>query len=152
MLKALGLQKAEGLITVLIRSVKLFLNMKKLRITIADKVYEVAVEVLDDAPAKSPVVSSQAPVTSASVEAPAAAAPSSSSGGGVGSIVCPLAGKVVSIEVNRGAHVEAGQNLIVLEAMKMNTYVAAEKAGTVSDILVSAGDAVEEGQPLIVVN
>ncbi len=126
--------------------------MKKLRITIADKVYDVAVEVLDDAPAKSPAVSNPAPVTSASVEAPAAAPSTSSSGGGAGSIACPLAGKVVSIEVSRGAHVEAGQNLIVLEAMKMNTYVAAEKAGTVSDISVSAGDLVEEGQPLIAVN
>jgi biotin carboxyl carrier protein len=114
----------------------------------------VAVEVLDNAPAKSPAVSNPAPapVTSASVEAPVAAAPSTSSEGGAGSIACPLAGKVVSIEVSRGAHVEAGQNLIVLEAMKMNTYVAAEKAGTVSDIFVSAGDAVEEGQPLIAVN
>jgi methylmalonyl-CoA carboxyltransferase small subunit len=126
--------------------------MKKLRITIADKVYDVAVEVLDDAAAGPPAVSNPAPVTSASVEAPASALTPASSGGGAGSIASPLAGKVVSIEVNRGAHVEEGQNLIVLEAMKMNTYVTAESAGTVSDIFISAGDAVEEGQPLIAVN
>ena len=119
--------------------------MKKLRITIADKVYEVAVELLADVAA----VSNPAPATPAPVAAVAAPV---SPGGGAGSVASPLAGKVVSIEVKRGDRVEEGQTLIVLEAMKMNTYVTAETAGTVTDIFIVAGDAVEEGQALIAVN
>jgi biotin carboxyl carrier protein len=61
----------------------------------------------------------------------------------------PLAGKVVSIDVQPGQPVEAGAQLLTLEAMKMNTYVFAPAAGTVEEILVAAGDAVNEGQALV---
>ena len=61
----------------------------------------------------------------------------------------PLAAVVVSIDVNIGDTVEEGQKLITLEAMKMNTIVAAPAAGTVQAIHVKAGEGVEEGQALI---
>jgi biotin carboxyl carrier protein len=56
---------------------------------------------------------------------------------------------VVSIEVQSGQHVEANQQLLTLEAMKMNTYVFAPHAGKVEAILVKPGDAVEEGHGLV---
>ena len=42
-----------------------------------------------------------------------------------------------------------GDQLMVLEAMKMNTYIYAPQAGNIANILVSEGDTVEEGQALV---
>ena len=61
----------------------------------------------------------------------------------------PLAAVVVSIDVAVGDMVEEGQKLVTLEAMKMNTIVAAPAAGKVTAILAKAGDGVEEGQALV---
>ena len=60
-----------------------------------------------------------------------------------------MAGTVVSLEVTVGQQVRTGQNLVVLEAMKMNTHITAARDGTVSAIHVAAGGSVSEGQPLL---
>jgi biotin carboxyl carrier protein len=57
---------------------------------------------------------------------------------------------VWKIEIATGAMVNAGDTLIILEAMKMEIPVASPRAGTVETILVSEGQQVAEGQPLIV--
>ena len=57
---------------------------------------------------------------------------------------------VWKIEVPAGALVNAGDTLIILEAMKMEIPVAAPRSGTVQTILVSEGQQVAEGQPLAV--
>lgn len=122
--------------------------MKKLRVTVDGRAYDVLVEILDEgeAPARPPA--HPAHVEPAHVSAPAAAghAPAAAAPGDVPS---PLAGKVVSIEVKPGQKVEAGAQLLTLEAMKMNTYVFAPAAGTVQEILAAPGDAVAEGQALV---
>lgn len=64
-------------------------------------------------------------------------------------VTAPLAGSVARILVEEGQEIEAGQVLVVLEAMKMETEITAPHAGTVSAILVEPGDAVQGGQPLI---
>jgi biotin carboxyl carrier protein len=51
-----------------------------------------------------------------------------------------------------GDSVEAGQPVVVLEAMKMENHVNAEKAGTVSEVRVSAGDTVGTGDILVVIS
>lgn len=128
--------------------------MKKLRITVDGKTYDVAVEVLEEAGA--PVASPKnTPVRSAAVSAPAVAppapSPASAGSGGAGSdaITSPLAGKVVSIDVAAGATVKAGDQVATIEAMKMNTFIYAEADGTVAQILASPGEMVEEGAALI---
>lgn len=127
--------------------------IRKLRITVTGKVYDVEVEVLDDAGGQGPVSpASSARVASAPVSAPAAPSSSAAPAGGAGSVPSPLAGKVVSISVTAGDSVAQGDTVIVLEAMKMNTLVTAPAAGTVSEILVKPGDAVEEGQALLTIN
>ncbi len=122
--------------------------MKKLRVTVDGKAYDVLVELLDETethPSARP-----AHVEPAHVSAPAAAAPASRGGGAApGDVPSPLAGKVVSIDVQPGQAVEAGAQLLTLEAMKMNTYVFAPAAGTVREILAAPGDAVAEGQVLV---
>jgi biotin carboxyl carrier protein len=122
--------------------------MKKLRVTVDGKIYDVLVEILDEGGAPAPA--HPAPVTSAHVSAPAASAPARSGRpAAAGDVPSPLAGKVVSIDVKPGQQVEANAQLLTLEAMKMNTYVFAPGAGTVNEILVAPGDAVEEGQVLL---
>lgn len=128
--------------------------MKKLRVTVDGKAYEVLVEVLDqeETPAdkRRAAWTSPAAVASAQVAAPVAArAVHASTAAGPGDVPSPLAGKVVSIDVQVGQKVEANHQLITLEAMKMNTYIFAPNAGTVEAILVKEGDPVEEGQTLV---
>lgn len=122
--------------------------MKKLRITVSGQVYEVGVEVLDEG---QPVaVPRPARRGGASVgEAPAAPAAAPKSPAAAGAVPSPLAGTVVSVTVKPGQEVKSGDNLVVLEAMKMNTFINATGDGTVKEILVKPGDAVEEGQALI---
>jgi biotin carboxyl carrier protein len=127
--------------------------MKKLRVTVEGKVYDVLVEVLDEgtaaaAPrAAAPVA---APAVVASVAAPAAApAPAPRGPAGSGDIASPLAGKVVSLDVKVGQAVAEGAQVATIEAMKMNTYIYAPKAGTIAAILVNPGDGVEEGTVMI---
>ncbi|MBE2180580.1 MAG: biotin/lipoyl-binding protein [Chthoniobacterales bacterium] len=126
--------------------------MKKLRVTVDGKAYEVLVEILDD---DNPVPAHASPVRSAHVATAHVAAPETPvgahSGGSAkaGDIPSPLAGKVVSIDVGIGSRIEANAQLVTLEAMKMNTYIFAPAAGTVHEILVKPGDAVEEGQILV---
>jgi biotin carboxyl carrier protein len=124
--------------------------IRKLRITVAEKVYDVMVEVLDEEtrPAASGAGSR---VAGAPVSAPVTAPPArpAAVAAGAGMVTSPLAGKVVSISVKVGDAVAEGATVVVLEAMKMNTLVTAMVAGKVSEILVKPGDAVEEGQALV---
>ncbi len=125
--------------------------MKKLRVSVEGKTYEVEVEMLDEGKS-SPAPRRPKSGGGSRVAAPApAAAPkvASSTGGGDGDVTSPLGAVVVSIDVAEGDAVEEGQKVITLEAMKMNTVVTAPKAGKVSAIHVQPGDGVEEGQKML---
>ena len=115
--------------------------MKKLRITVEGKTYEVTVELPNET---APVASASA----ASAASPVAASASVSTAA-PGSIVSPLGGNVVAINVKVGQEVKEGEQVAVLEAMKMNTFINAPKAGKVTEVLVAIGAAVQEGQALI---
>jgi len=131
--------------------------MKKLRVTVDGKVYEVSVELLDDPaaatqPQARPVqIAGVAPVVAPSAvpPAPESAAPPSAGPAGIPS---PLSGKIVSLDVAVGQQVAQGAQLITIEAMKMNTFVYAPRAGRVTAIHVRPGDAVEEGAALLTVD
>lgn len=134
--------------------------MKKLRITVEGKVYEVEVEVLGSsnaapaAPAAvapaTPAPVAAAPVAPAPAPAPKAAAPAPTAAG-AGDVACPLAATVVAVNVKEGQTVKAGDLLVTLEAMKMSTPINSDRAGTVSKIYVAAGQSVQEGQPLVAI-
>ena len=66
-------------------------------------------------------------------------------------VVCPLPGTVLSINVKEGDTVAAGQTLLVLEAMKMENNIDAERGGVVKQVLVQAGATVMEGDVLLVI-
>lgn len=65
-------------------------------------------------------------------------------------IKSPLPGTILSIAVTAGQSVKRGDKLLVLEAMKMENDILAEKDGTVAKVLVDRGATVQEGQTLIV--
>ena len=67
-----------------------------------------------------------------------------------GSAIAPMPGGVARITVAVGDHVKAGQDLVVLEAMKMEHTVHAAAEGTVTEIMVTMGTQVESGQVLVV--
>ena len=65
-------------------------------------------------------------------------------------VLAPLAGKIWEVLVEVGAKVEEDDELIVIEALKMENTVYSPSAGTVKEIKVKKGDGVEEEQLLIV--
>ena len=76
----------------------------------------------------------------------AAAAPSSGY-----SVKCPLPGTVLSVKVAAGDTMAEGQTLVVLEAMKMENNIDADRGGVVKQVLVQQGATVMEGDVLIVI-
>ena len=73
-------------------------------------------------------------------------------GGGRGqTLVAPLPGKITHIAVQAGAQVQAGDTLIVIEAMKMENEFKASAAGTVVEVRVQPGQAVNPGDTLVVI-
>ena len=66
------------------------------------------------------------------------------------SISAPMPGKVVRVLVKVGDSVDAGQGLIVVEAMKMQNEMKASRAGRVADIRARAGQTVGAGDTLVV--
>lgn len=117
------------------------------------RVYEVEIERADAAAfqampeAKSPVLmSATAPATAVS----AAAEPAAVSGETNIQVECPMPGKVLSISVSVGQRVNAGECLMIVEAMKMENEIVAPQSGTVKQILVSQGTTVDTGDILTV--
>jgi acetyl-CoA carboxylase biotin carboxyl carrier protein len=64
-------------------------------------------------------------------------------------IAAHITGTVWTVEVAVGDAVAAGDEVVILESMKMEMPVEAEEAGTVAEILCAKGDSVAEGDPLI---
>lgn len=67
---------------------------------------------------------------------------------GAETVTAYMPGRVVDVLVEEGAEVQAGQGVVVLEAMKMENEIQADSAGTVRKIFVEAGQAVEGGDSL----
>ncbi|MGC8493583.1 MAG: acetyl/propionyl/methylcrotonyl-CoA carboxylase subunit alpha [Syntrophobacteraceae bacterium] len=64
-------------------------------------------------------------------------------------LVCPMPGLVVEVLAGKGDRVFRGQNLVVLESMKMQSGVASPTDGTIEEVRATAGQAVETGDVLI---
>nr|WP_120492229.1 biotin/lipoyl-containing protein [Corynebacterium lactis] len=116
----------------------------KLKVTVGGIAYDVDVEVVEEPKRLKPIVVGGG--TSNTVVEPATA---SVSGVSANAVVAPLAGSVSRILVEEGQDIEAGEVLLVLEAMKMETEITAPSAGKVGAIHVAVGDAVQGGQGLI---
>ena len=70
---------------------------------------------------------------------------------GSGDVTVPMQGTIVKVLVEVGQQVDAGQAVVVLEAMKMENQITAERGGTVKEIKVAAGDTVGGGDVVAVI-
>ena len=124
----------------------------KYRVTLNNRVYEVEVEegsavLLNEYEAASP-----AP---AAVSAPAPkqeSAPAPAPSGDGNAVKAPMPGNILKISVIVGQKVSEGETLLVLEAMKMENEVTADRSGTVTGIIAAKGQTVETGDPLVVIS
>lgn len=66
-----------------------------------------------------------------------------------GAVVAPIPGLVLKILVKEGDTVNAGDNIIILEAMKMESEIGSTASGTVNKILVKEGQSIQEGEAII---
>ena len=144
--------------------------MKKFKLTIDGKIFEVSVNEQDknvaevivngkpytvafereDAPVSQPV--RRAPVQKASNDAPAkkaAAAPAVKKVGSGKSINSPLPGNIFKILVSVGQVVKRGEQIIIIESMKMENSITADKDGTVKAIYIEVGQSVLQGDALV---
>lgn len=123
--------------------------MKNYTITVNGNVYDVTVE--ENGAGAAPAAR---PAAAAPVAAPKAApaAPKAAAGAGSIQVKAGAAGKVFKIEASVGQSVQAGDPVVIIEAMKMEIPVVAPEAGTVASIDVAVGDAVEAGAVLATLN
>lgn len=122
--------------------------MKSYTITVNGIAYEVTVEETGSvsAPTAAPVAAPKA----APAAAPKAAAPAA--GAGAVKVSASVPGKVLKVVASVGQAVKAGDNIIILESMKMEIPVVAPQDGTVASIDTSEGASVENGDTLATMN
>ena len=126
----------------------------KLNITIDNKKYEVEVEVADPAvpiAVVAPRLDTSLRIPAAAVNGSAAASKAVDAAPVDEAKVCrsPVSGLVVRINSQVGQKIQAGDTLLVLEAMKMETNITAPVAGKIAKINVGQGDAVQGGAVLV---
>lgn len=145
------------------------MNMKEYKFKINGKGYDVAIDTMEgnvasvtvngvayqvelentpaaESDAATPVMI-QNPARPAA-PAPAAAAEKAAAGAGK-AVTSPLPGVVIAIKVNVGDVVKSGQEVAVLEAMKMENSIEATQDGTVTAVHVTKGDSIQEGTAII---
>ena len=141
----------------------------KYKVALKGKTYEVEVEkgeamILDEyaaaapapaavpTPAAAPAAPAPTPAPAPAPAAPAPAAPATPAPAASGTVVTsPLPGNVLSINVNVGDAVKAGQLLVLIEAMKMENEIVAPTDGVVKQIVASKGAVVATGDTLLVI-
>lgn len=142
--------------------------MKSFKYTINGNVYKVHINsVIDDIaevevngtpysvkmekPAKKQMITlnrpAQAPTTPTG--APVVNRPTSS--GAAGAVKSPLPGVILSVDCKVGDTVKRGQKILVLEAMKMENNINADRDGKITEIKVNKGDSVLEGADLVII-
>ena len=110
---------------------------------------QTAAPAVQSAPAAAPA---QAPAPAPTPAPAPAAAPAAPAASGAGKpVTSPLPGVIVEISVKVGDSVKAGQQVAVLEAMKMENAIEADHAGTVTAVHVNKGDSVLEGVPIVTI-
>lgn len=114
--------------------------MKKYKVNVNGNWYEIALELVDENDVKT------ATAPAAPTQAPAAttAAPA-----GAEVIKAPMPGTILSVNFAEGASVKKGDNLVILEAMKMENEIKAPRDGKIASVNVTKGAAVQSGDVLV---
>jgi biotin carboxyl carrier protein len=135
----------------------------KMRVKINDEVFEVEIDDLKSRPVLATIegetfevwpeeaevsVARSAPVSPASAPAPITSAPISVGSNCSMTVTAPIPGVILSFSVKVGDNVEAGQEICILEAMKMKNAIRASHAGKITAFHVNPGQTVSHGQIL----
>ena len=139
--------------------------MKNFEYTINNTVYKVVINRMEDVVAEvevngvtyqvelnkpeKPAISIQQLSGATTPESPAARP--RQQGATLGAVRSPLPGTIVDIQCQVGDEVSKGQKLLVLEAMKMENAINADRAGIIKEVKVNKGDAVLEGADLVII-
>ena len=134
----------------------------KLRVKIDDQMFDVEVNDLSSRPilasvdgetfeiwpedAAAPEI---APLQAAPAQARPVAAAAEAAVDKTKSVTAPIPGVIISIAVKEGDVVKQGQELCVLEAMKMKNAIRATRAGRIAEVFVSAGETVNHSAPMV---
>jgi biotin carboxyl carrier protein len=129
------------------------------QVTVNDEAYEVNIEnfaevtgeraITQSRPASVPTrTETPEPVVSTP---PKAATPASAPAAGSGAVVAPISGLILEVKVNVGDTVIIGQEVAVVEAMKMENSISSDISGTVIEIRVQSGAQVSTGDVLMII-
>ncbi|MEN6471149.1 MAG: biotin/lipoyl-containing protein [Clostridiaceae bacterium] len=124
--------------------------MRKFIVNVNGSSYEVEVEEISGgaAPAAAPI---QTPAAPSVPVAPVAPAPATASNANGSPVAAPMPGTIVDVKISVGAKVKKGQVIIVLEAMKMENEILADRDGTIAALNVSKGSSVKSGDTLCLI-
>jgi biotin carboxyl carrier protein len=122
----------------------------RLRVTVNGTPYDVTL--VQDAPASAPRVASAAPPRESVSQRPSAAVspgnkPAETAAGGT--VLAPIPGLILEIKVKVGDMVQAGQSVVVMEAMKMENNLTTGISGVVKEIRVQKGSEVATGDVIL---
>ena len=141
------------------------LDADRFEVAVGDQRYEVTLTGDDDLPEASITPGLQSPPGGEGQAQPAAtpvrtraapaaavrpAAPSRPAARGSGSALnAPMPGVILELFVKAGDKVERGQQIAVLDAMKMHNFIGAPRAGVIAEVCVAAGQAIGHGEPIV---
>ena len=67
-----------------------------------------------------------------------------------GGLIAPMPGKVIDVKVKKGSKVNAGDTLVIIEAMKMEHAIKATETGKIAKVMIKLNDQVDNGATLLV--
>ena len=117
------------------------------RVNVDGRVFNVQVE-----PGSGTVISASEQSAAAATASPAPAAPAQGTGEALELVKAPLAGTVIDIPVQPGDQVSAGQVVIIIEAMKMETQIRCSTNGHIECINVAKGESIQVDQTLLTIS
>ncbi len=121
--------------------------MRIYKVKVNGKTFEVKIlGVSETEPLKVESVKSSAPIAT-TAPTPKAVAPVPSGNGEP--VKAPMQGTILDVKVKAGDSVKAGDNLLILEAMKLENEIKAPKDGTIKEVLVKKGDTVNSSDVLV---
>lgn len=132
--------------------------LRKFKIKIDGQEYMVEMEEIGGTPAPAPAPAQPAQPAPAAAPAPQAEAPLETAAevtpvpAGADALEAPMPGNILQIFVEVGQQVQENEKLLVLEAMKMENEIVANKSGIISGIHVAKGDSVGSGAPLVTID
>lgn len=136
--------------------------MRRFRIKVDGKAYEVEVEEVGENKSSEGTVSAPQPVITKVKEEPTKPKPAKISNSPAPSkaptaavageeVVAPMPGKVLQLKVSEGDSVKEGDTLLILEAMKMENEIVANASGSIKKIIAAVNDMVDTGDVLMVI-